>query len=204
MAGQRDRFPKRRPHLEDGEEVQSPKPGVPENELDPLWSIYGVNPGLPFRTKVEQLMLIWNLPLDDIASALKEPISRVQGSFDELNEEWMRIGEGLTESERQLARGKLIKELMRMKSELDMMGPTQDAKVIQMKMNLIERLAKLQGLDTDKPEVQEDDSAANPIEEAMKNLTPEQRRALLARLKGQASASTLSEVSSLNGGPGLH
>lgn len=163
---------------------ESPKPGVPRDEGDPLWTIYGVNPGLPFRVKVEQLIIMWDLGVEEIASALGEEIDRVQSEVTKLNADFMALGDSLDPEQRRLARGKMIKELLKYKAELEQLGPTQDSKIINMKINIADKIAKLRGLESEKKEITDEPSSTNPIDEAMAKMTPEQRRSLLTKLSG--------------------
>lgn len=164
---------------DDLEEETGPKPGVPEDESNPLWSIYGIHPGLPFRIIVEKLILLWDLSVSEIISVTKEEASRVQHTVDDLNRGWVSLGEGLTEDEKVLARGKMIKELLGLKAELEKIQNTQDSKVINMKINLAEKIAKLRGVETEKkPVVDETQDELDPIHSAIGKLNPEERRRL--------------------------
>lgn len=162
----------------------APRPGVPSDEGDPLWSIYGVNPGLPFRVKVEQLIIMWDLGPEEIAAALNEDPDKVQAEVTKLNADFMALGDSLDPEQRRLARGKMIKELLKYKAELEQLGPTQDSKIINMKINIADKIAKLRGLESEKKEISDEPTSTNPIDEAMAKMTPEQRRALLTKLSG--------------------
>lgn len=164
-----------------GDQPEGRRPGVPVDDGDPLWTIYAINPGLPTRVKIEKLMVMWELEASEIASILQMGESEVQVEVDKIERDWMSLGQDLTDDELQKARGKMIKELLQHKSELEGLGPTQDTKVITMKIKITEQIAKLRGLDRDRKPAEEEDSA-NPVAAALAKMTPEQSRTLLDRL----------------------
>jgi hypothetical protein len=174
----------RRKKVEDDDffgEEETSRPGIPSDTGDPLWTIYAINPGLPFRVKVEKLMLMWELDAEEIAAVLKERVDLVQTEVSRIETEWMSIGEPLTDEELQRARGKMIKELLQHKAELEGMGPTQDSKIITMKISLSEKLAKLRGLDREKKQPEEG-ATGDAVADLLSAMTPEKTRDLLARL----------------------
>lgn len=166
---------------EDDPENKPKQPGVPEDETNPLWSVYRIHPGLPYKIKVEQLVILWNLDAKDIAAVLGEDLTRVTDTIRALEEDWTQLGEGLNEEEKRLARGKLISELRKWKAQLEAMGDG-DAKVINMKLNISDRIAKLQGVESEKKAAAQDDVKKDLIEEALEKLTPEARRNLMKQL----------------------
>lgn len=176
---------KRRPFDEDDEydeQQQQRRPGVPDDEEDPLWTIYSVHPGLPFRIKVEQLIVLWELDVPEIASALKEDEDRVQVEVTRLEAEWMELGSALSDDAKQKARGRAIRELLKYKAELEGLGPTQDPKVITMKVKLADQINILRGVEKDNKKVAEEDVDADPIAEALGKLSQDKMRDLLTRL----------------------
>lgn len=167
----------------EGEEFEAKLPGVPDDAGDPLWTIYGINPGLPFRIKVEQLIMLWDLDEIEIVNALNEDHSRVHDMVEELKKGWMALGEGLSDEEKTLARGKMITELLRLKNELERLGPTQDSKIINMKISLAEKIAKLRGVEKELKETVEDEVSQDPLNKAISDLSPDAQRTLLEHLR---------------------
>jgi hypothetical protein len=179
---------RRRREFDDDEEdgsfatdVPGRRPGVPFDDGDPLWTIYSINPGLPFRVKVEKLMVMWDLGVEEIADALKESEDRVQTEYDRIQSEWMTLGETLSDDELQKARGKMIKELLQHKAELEGLGPTLDQTIIKLKITLTEKIAKLRGLERER-KAAEDAEPDGSVASALSHLTPERSRELLERL----------------------
>ena len=155
----------------------------PKTKEEILWSEYAIQPNLPIRTKVEQLMLLWRLPLPQIAIALDLTETLVKSEVKALNDEWLAMGKPLDEETRQLVRGKMIAELMRLKAEIESAAAgNPDTRLLTLKLQVIEKLTKVQGLDVGKDNVYEEQEA-NPVEEAIGALTEEKRAALLATLK---------------------
>ena len=155
----------------------------PKTKEEILWSEYAIQPNLPIRTKVEQLMLLWRLPVPQIAIALDLTETLVKAEVKALNNEWLALGQPLDEETRQLVRGKMIAELMRLKAEIESAAAgNPDTRLLTLKLQVIEKLTKVQGLDVGKDNVYEEQEA-NPVEEAIGALTEEQRAALLATLK---------------------
>ena len=155
----------------------------PKTKEEILWSEYAIQPNLPIRTKVEQLMLLWRLPIPQIAIALDLTETLVKSEVKALNDEWLAMGKPLDEETRQLVRGKMIAELMRLKAEIESAAAgNPDTRLLTLKLQVIEKLTKVQGLDVGKDNVYEEQEA-NPVEEAIGALTEEKRAALLATLK---------------------
>lgn len=166
---------------DEGESFVPKRPGVPEDEGDPLWTIYAVNPGLPFRIKVEQLMVMWELDVPEIASALKEDEDRVQTEVDRLELEWMDLGGTLTDDAKQKARGRAIRELLKYKAELEALGPTQDPKIITMKIKIAEQISALRGIERGERK-EPSEGSGDPIADALSSLSADKLRDLSARL----------------------
>lgn len=166
---------------EEGDGFVPKRPGVPDDEGDPLWTIYAVNPGLPFRIKVEQLMVMWELDVPEIASALKEDEDRVQTEVDRLEAEWMDLGGSLSDDAKQKARGRAIRELLKYKSELEALGPMQDPKIITMKIKIADQISTLRGIERgERKEAAE--GSDDPIGAALGALSADKMRTLMARL----------------------
>ena len=155
----------------------------PKTKEEILWSEYAIQPNLPIRTKIEQLMILWRLPLPQIAIALDLTETLVKKEIKALNDEWLTLGKPLDDETRQLIRGKMIAELIRLKAEVESAAAgNPDTRLLTLKLQIIERLTKVQGLDVGKDNIYEEQES-NPVEEALGGLTQEQRATLLARLK---------------------
>lgn len=162
-------------------EERGRRPGTPIDDADPLWTIYAINPGLPTRVKIEKLMVMWELDTPEIASVLSLDEEGVQSEVDRIKKDWSALGEELGDDELQMARGKMIKELLQHKSELEGLGPTQDQQIIKLKIMLTEKIAKLRGLERERKSSEEQDTG-DLIADGLAHMTPDSYRNLLARL----------------------
>lgn len=159
----------------------------PKTKEEVLWSEYAIQPNLPIRTKIEQLMLLWRLPPPQIALALDLTESLVKDEITALNNEWLALGRPLDDETKQVVRGKMIAELIRLKAEIEAAAAgNPDTRLLTLKLQVIERLTKVQGLDVGK-EASYEEQLTNPVEDAIGALTPEQRAAFLARLQPSKS-----------------
>ena len=176
---------------EDDWDDRSPRNNVdvnrPKTKEEILWSEYAIQPNLPIRTKVEQLMLLWRLPVPQIALALDLTETLVKEEVKALNDEWLALGRPLDEETKQVVRGKMIAELMRLKAEIESAAAgNPDTRLLTLKLQVIEKLTKVQGLDVGKDAAYEEQTT-NPVEDAIGALSEDQRAALLARLKPKSS-----------------
>lgn len=151
---------------------------------DPLWLTYGINPALPFRTKVEKLMVGWEMDADAIAKILEEDDSeRTERTISEIREGWVRLGSSLTDDEREIERGRMISELNDLKRQAEMLNTqSPDYKHLQLQVSITERIAKLRGIEVDKKDTSKDDEAADPVEHAINSLSPDRLKDLMGRL----------------------
>lgn len=169
---------------EEGFEVEVPsrRPGgAPIDDADPLWTIYAVNPGLPTRTKVEKLMVMWELDAEEISSVLHITLTEAKDMMASVEQQWMDLGRDLTDDELIKARGKQIKELLGLKAELDGLGPTTDQQIIKMKVTLSQQIAKLRGLERERAKTTEDEQK-DPVDDALAHLSPDETREIFERL----------------------
>lgn len=183
-AGQEGRRPNIFPNMngEDEEEVTS---------TEQIWVDYGIKPGLPAKAKIEQLLVVYRLEPEDIARVMDIKVETVEDIIRTLNSEWSCLGRVMSPDERDIARGRMISELVRMKSEIEkaMTGasPSDKARLLSLKMSVVNQLTTLQGLSIDKREPLKSDDATDPLDAAVKNMTDERRDALYARLKWKDS-----------------
>ena len=151
-----------------------------------LWENYAIQPSLPLRTKIEQLMLLWRLPAVAMADLLEIDVEVVKSEIAALNEEWADLGRPLDEDTRQIVRGQTIADLRRLKTEIEKASTgNPDSRLLTLKMQVIERLTKIQGIEMERRDTTMDDVASNPVEEALGNLTAEQRAELHTRLRNK-------------------
>ena len=178
-----DDWGKERPNRRDNIDINRP-----QTKEEILWSEYAIKPNLPIRTKVEQLMLLWRLPPAQIAIALDLTETLVKSEIKALNNEWLALGKPLDEETRQLVRGKMIAELLRLKAEIESAAAgNPDTRLLTLKLQVIEKLTKVQGLDVGK-ETSYEEQQTNPVEDAIGALTADQRATLLAALKPKSVA----------------
>jgi len=142
---------------------------------DELYKVYGIIANLTFKTKVESLYLVYRLSTKDIANLLNATSLQIQDELDSLATEWKRLGRPLTQDERELQRGRYIAELDRMIQQIDdAIGTGQgDSRSMTLKMNAMEKKAKLMGLDLEKHEKVKDDDNEEDIPETLEKLLGE-------------------------------
>lgn len=122
------------------------------NPEDELFKCYGIRPNLPLRTKVEHLHLTYRLPVHQIADLLKISSNVVMDEIEELKEDWKRMGKPLSSDDREMERGRLIAGLDRLIQQIDdqIIASGDGSKVLSLKLNAMEKRAKLLGLEFDK------------------------------------------------------
>jgi len=156
----------------------------PKTQEEILWSEYAIQPNLPLRTKIEQLMLLWRLPATAIARLLDISLNLAQEEIETLNKEWLALGRPLDEESRQVVRGRMIAELTRLKTELESNSAgNPDARLLALKLQVIDKLTKLQGLDLDRKDTVYEEESLDPVKTAIDALSEERRAELLAQLK---------------------
>ena len=156
----------------------------PKTQEEILWSEYAIQPNLPLRTKIEQLMLLWRLPATAIARLLDINLNLAQEEIETLNKEWLALGRPLDEESRQVVRGRMIAELTRLKTELESNSAgNPDARLLALKLQVIDKLTKLQGLDLDRKDTVYEEESLDPVKTAIDALSEERRAELLAQLK---------------------
>lgn len=160
----------------------------PKSAAEILWTEYGIKPNLPRRVKVEQLMVLWRLTVPEIARLLDALQDDITEDIETLKAEWKRMGQPLDDEAREVAKGRAIGELLRYKAQLqESTSGNPDGRLMALLLQVEQQLIKLQGLDEKKGFV-EDDEISDPVDEALKGLTPEQRAALLDRMQKSAPA----------------
>jgi len=156
----------------------------PKTKEEILWSEYSIQPNLPIRSKIEQLMLLWRLPAGAIARLMDLSLDLVQEEIEALNKEWAELGKPLDEESRQVVRGRMIVELTKLKADLETANAgNPDPRLLTLKLQVIEKLTKLQGLDLDRKSPSIEEESLNPVEDAIDALGAEKRAELLNRLK---------------------
>ncbi len=163
-------------------ELEEKKPTSSSEEI--LWSEYSIRPNLPIRAKIEQLITLWRLAPEKIASLLGLSVDLVKEEISALTREWQELGKSPTDENKEIIRGRMIAELLRLKAEVESGGAgTNDSRFLTLKLQIIEKLTKLQGVDVDKKELVIDEVSLNPVHVALESLTTEQKEALYEKLK---------------------
>lgn len=176
-----DPSPNKRKHLPQDESARSTFANVD----DPLWLVYSINPNLPFRHKVEKLLIGWNMTPVEIARVLKEEdVSRVEKLVEEIESYWSDLGAGLTDEARQKARGRMLAELQALKKQVEQLNEENaDYKHLQLMMTILERMAKLRGIEIEKKETPpEEEENSDPAVDAINALSPDKLQDLYNRL----------------------
>jgi len=156
---------------------------------DPLYAVYGIFPTMPVRVKVEKLLMGWSMDAEDIAALLDQDIYVITRLVNELETKWATLGEALSDQEQKIERGKYLSELQAtLKDVNEAYNSTKDIKLLNTKINLMEKITKLKGIDTDKRPNQavDDGSGKKTLEDKIKTLTPEQLKGLHEKLRGAA------------------
>jgi hypothetical protein len=162
-----------------------------------IWVEYGIKPTLPTRIKVEQLFVSYRLSARDIADVVGITESEVELHMKELNVEWQNLGKALSPEEREIARGHMVSELLRLKDEIvDAMtgaSSADKARMLTLRMNIVTQLTQLRGLSLDKKELArpEDEEEADPIEKRIKELSNDKQKELHDRLRAAATHRSL-------------
>jgi hypothetical protein len=184
------------------EELRAPKKTVTKkpvyyNAEDELYKTYGLRPSLPLQTKVENLHLIYRLPVRAIATLLEVDPELVQAELNILNEEWKRMGQPLTSAEREMQRGRYIAALDKTIQQIDdavaLSGSGGDPRSLSLKMSAMEKKAKLLGLDLDrgsKAQEEEDTSLFDEVEQRINCLPTSKLEEMMAHLEDQSSSTT--------------
>lgn len=152
---------------------------VPE---DPLWVEYGIKPSLPVIRKIEILYVDYRLEVEEISMLMDRTAEQVQTSIDKIEANWIKMGQTLDGPEREKERGRAISQLQRAISDIEReITGSNDPRLKTIKINMMERLVKLQGLDS---AVKNEEKApdTDPITTALEGLTPEKLRELHEKL----------------------
>jgi len=166
-------------------------PAIFANPEDELFKCYGLRPNLPVRTKVEHLHLIYRLPVDQIASLLGITRDLVVSEIEDLKNDWRQMGKPLTSDDRELERGRLIASLDRLIQQIDdqLVGPGDNNRILTLKLNALDRRAKLLGLEYDKSQVAAEETAEADILETVGQkidaMDPEKLEEMMRVLDGQ-------------------
>lgn len=143
---------------------------------DPLYTLYGLHSTLPFRVKVRRLAMGWGMNAEEIAALLNatDELASIQKTFADCEAEWRELGENMTVEAQAMARGRMIAELMEIKRAAEEMAEaSRDPKLLDLRMRLLERIAKLRGLESDRKQPAATPTEGLVIEDALNKLTPE-------------------------------
>jgi hypothetical protein len=180
------------PVFDDDEEFESKKQtpdffsDKPKSQAEILWTEYGVKPNLPRRVKVEQLLILWRLTVPEIANLLDVLQNDVKKDIETLESEWRRMGQPMTDEEREVAKGRAIGEMLRYKAQLqENTAGNPDGRLMALLLQVETTLMKLQGID-EKKGAKDGEEFTNPVEAAIEGMTDEGRAKLLERMKQSA------------------
>ena len=190
---------KRRQPTEDGEPYYA-------NPEDQLYKVYGLRASLPVRTKVESLHLVYRLPVKDISDLIGVSTNVVRDELENLNDEWKRMGRPLSADERELQRGRYIAELDRTIQQIDDAVANNNgySRSLSLKINALEKRAKLLGLDLEKHEKTIDEdvekSMLNEVERMVNELPEDRLAEMMACIEAGQSLSANGPDSSVPSG----
>lgn len=149
-----------------------------------LWETYSIKAEWPDEQKVELLILMWKLTVEQIADILGLYEDDVRSQVQQIEDGWRNLGRTLTKEERELERGRQIAELERLRSQLEEAYIIhKDPKFLTQKANVLERLAKLRGLEQDKGIDKTVKNDGRTLQEKIDSLPADKNRELLERLK---------------------
>lgn len=172
--------------FDDAEPMAVPARGtLVDDGTDPLFTLYGLHSTLPFRVKIRRLAMGWGMTAEEIADLLhaRDEIESVQKVFEECEAEWKELGEPLHPEAQTLARGRMIAELMEVKRAVEEMhGANSDIKLLNLKMTVLDRIAKLRNLEADKKPMTDAPTQGLNIADALDNLNKAQLADLVKRL----------------------
>ena len=155
----------------------------PRFDGDMLWEEYRIKPTISLSKKVEILLVDHRMNTEEIATILNRSQEEISVEIIKVEQEWVRSGQGLDAAGRERERGRTISQLQRQVSELETeIGNNPDPRLITLKLSAIDKLTKLMGLDGPN-KAAEEKADADPIAEAILNLSPQQTADLFAALK---------------------
>lgn len=169
------------------QETSSSKPAS-GLDAERLWETYSIKEDWPSETKIELLIIMWKLKPDQISEILGLDLTEVQGVVTELENSWRDLGRPLSPEERELERGRQIAELERLRSQLEEAYIiNKDPKFLTQKANVLERLAKLRGIEQEKPVSKDDKDPGTTLKDRIDQLPAARHRELLDRLRNKES-----------------
>lgn len=149
-----------------------------------LWEIYSIKSEWPTDKKIELLIIMWKLTVDQIADILGMYEDDVKTQVQQIEDAWRNLGRTLSKEERELERGRQIAELDRLRSQLEEAYIIhKDPKYLIQKANVLERLAKLRGLEQDKHVEKGEKRDGRTLQEKIDSMPADKNRELLERLK---------------------
>lgn len=175
-----------------GKAVDDDPPAEPPS--DPLFSVYGIFPNMPMRIKIEKLLMGWNMGVSDIAELLGQDPEIISRIVSELEDRWKSLGESLSDNAALIARGKYIAELQESLNQISQLySQNQDAALLKLRLSILEKIAKLQGADTDRRTApSQDETMAKTLEQKIAGLDPGQLKELYQKLSKKPSTPLVS------------
>lgn len=172
-----------------------PHPGaatVPGSKSEELWMTYAVKPNLPLRSKIEQLTILFRLSVEEMAVLLESTPTAIKLEVEALREEWKSLGRVPDADCREMERGRAIAELNRLAADIDTAmstGLDKDPRLLNLKLTVIERRARLQGLDIDKRDIpttsteEDEETSLQRAERQIQELPSERLEELVQKLQ---------------------
>jgi hypothetical protein len=135
-----------------------------------LLETYSIRWEWPDRKKIELLVLMWDLTCETIAQILGLLEEEVQQHIQELEDSWRSLGRPLAPEDRELARGRQIAELERLRQQFE-------------EAYVLDKLAKLRGIEADRNQDDAGDDGTVNLKKKIGAMDVDTQRELLKRLQ---------------------
>lgn len=160
---------------------------------DPLWETYGIQPTLPGRVKVEQLMLCGVEDVEEIAELCDLELEEAAKYKTSIEGKWKNMATPLEGDAKAIQKGQLIAKFMAILTKLEGLDSAfPDYKHLQLKLAISEKIARLRGIDVDRKPVDVETPISNdPIKEAFSDLGADASESLFKLLNGDLDTEEL-------------
>jgi hypothetical protein len=149
-----------------------------------LLETYSIRWEWPDRKKIELLVLMWDLTCETIAQILGLLEEEVQQHIQELEDSWRSLGRPLAPEDRELARGRQIAELERLRQQFEEAYlNSKDPKFLEKKAVVLDKLAKLRGIEADRNQDDAGDDGTVNLKKKIGAMDVDTQRELLKRLQ---------------------
>ncbi len=149
---------------------------IMESIIDPLWEEYKIKPSMSISKKVNILFIRYRKTEEEILEILGTiDRSKVRAAIKSLETDLRNTGKILNDSDKELARGRMIRQYQDSIQEIEeMLAIAPDPRLLTSKIAAQKELKELQGLGIDKKEVANEESDKDLFEKAINDLTPDQ------------------------------